>query len=122
MPLQFLRFKSEDGTGLIWFINLLGIVVLVLLTMISSVDQFLRVAKYKDFLEQYAVSTKSLINLGQTIAQAEQKLIPVVRENQYSVTTTLLEDGTTVEAHGCIHWEAPLVIFNRDICLSALAR
>lgn len=122
MLLRFRRFKSDDGTGLIWFINLLGIVVLVLLTMISSVDQFVRVAKYKDFLEQYAVSTKSLINLGQTVAQAEQKLIPVVRENQYSVTTTLLGDGATVEAHGCLHWEAPLVIFNRDICLSALAR
>ena len=120
--MRFLNFKSEVGTGLIWFINLLAIVVLVLLIMISSVDQFVRVAKYKDFLEQYALSTKSHINLGQTVAQAEQKLIPVVRENPYSVTTTLLEDGTTVEAHGCIHWEAPLVIFNRDICLSALAR
>ena len=120
MPLKNIR--AESGSSIIWFINLLGITVLLLLTMVATVDQFIRVANFKNYLEQYSLSIKSLTNLGFTIEQAELKLKSVVSKSNYSVNAHWLADSKTIEASGCFTWEAPLVVFSRDICLIARAR
>ena len=122
MLLRFHKLNSEAGSSLIWFINFTGLLIVLVLVMVSSVDQFVRLSQYQDFLEEYALSVKALTNLNDTIEQAQMKLNSSLGDTTDGLSANWMQDGVTVEVNGCLDWKAPLISLSQQYCLSAKAR
>lgn len=90
--------------------------------MVSSVDQFVRLSQFQDYLEEYALSVKALTNLHETIDQAKVKLNSSLGATTDGLSVNWMQDGVTVEVRGCLDWKAPLISLSQQHCLSARAR
>ena len=122
--------RDDAGTALIWFVFLVALLCLVVLTLATSVHQYLFASELIDFTEQFAVAVKTQLQLEETVlvesvakdvlsAVTSQYLFPNLQLAQVS-----LESGDTVRVGFCAEWVSPLreVSASRTICEMALAR
>lgn len=119
---------SERGTSLVWLTALLTLVTSICLVFASSINQYLLARELTDYAEQFAMSTKTLVNQGQDIQTIEQKLISVTssrfKNSDFVVENVNLVDSKTVEVVVCATWHSPmpLVPVDRSVCEKALSR
>jgi hypothetical protein len=128
--LEFKVVRDDQGTALIWFVFLVALLCLVVLTLATSVHQYLFARELIDFTEQFAVAVKTRLQLeqGLPVTTVARDLLSVVA-SQYSFPNLLLrqvslEAGDTVRVVFCAEWVSPLreVSASRTICEMALAR
>ncbi len=128
--LVFKVVRDDAGTALIWFVFLVALLCLVVLTLVTSVHQYLFARELIDFTEQFAVAVKTKLQLEETVPVAfvAQDLLSAV-SSQYSFPSlrlgqVSLEAGDTVRVVFCAEWVSPLreVSASRTICEMALAR
>jgi hypothetical protein len=122
--------RDDQGTALIWFVFLVALLCLVVLTLATSVHQYLFARELIDFTEQFAVAVKTRLQLeqGLPVTNVARDLFSVVA-SQYSfpnlqLRQVSLESGDTVRVVFCAEWASPLreVSASRTICQMALAR
>jgi hypothetical protein len=122
--------SSEKGSALIWFVFLVAILCLVVLTLASAVHQYLFARELIDFTEQFALGVKTRYQLqpGSNISSLASGLLQEVA-SQYSFSSlqlrqVSLESGDTVRVVFCARWNSPVsaVSASRTICEVALAR
>ena len=122
--------SSEKGSALIWFVFLVAILCLVVLTLASAVHQYLFARELIDFTEQFALGVKTRYQLqpGSNISSLASSLLQEVA-SQYSFSSlqlrqVSLETGETVRVIFCAKWEPPVAVVSasRTICEVALAR
>ena len=127
---MFKVVRDDQGTALIWFVFLVALLCLVVLTLATSVHQYLFARELIDFTEQFAVAVKTRLQLeqGLPVTTVARDLLSVVA-SQYSFPNLLLrqvslEAGDTVRVVFCAEWVSPLreVSASRTICEMALAR
>jgi len=122
------NLRSDSGTALIWFIGLLVLVTLVCLLLVTTVHEYLFVRGLHDFVEQYALAEKTLVDRGFSISNASDLLREqaLSQGNNYelSVAKTQFVDAKSLQVIICATWHAPLPIFEytKLICESAIAR
>ena len=122
--------SSEKGSALIWFVFLVAILCLVVLTLASAVHQYLFARELIDFTEQFALGVKTRYQLqpGSNISSLASSLLQEVASQYSFISLQLkqvsLETGETVRAIFCAKWESPVasVGASRTICEAALAR
>ena len=117
--------ESENGSSLIWFVSLVALVVMVLLVLASSIHQYLFARSLTDYVEQIAVSGKTLINQNVSIAELENRLQQLPHFSQPLTDFDFsYDDGRTLAVRICSKWVSPfpLVSVSRVICEKALAR
>lgn len=127
---MFKVVRDDEGTALIWFVFLIALLCLVVLTLATSVHQYLFARELIDFTEQFAVAVKTKLQLEETVsvslaakdvlnAVASQYSFPNLQLRQVS-----LESGDTVRVVFCAEWVSPIreVSASRTICEMALAR
>ena len=126
----FNNFSEESGSGLIWFVSLLGLVAAVAGIMVSASDEFLSTRKLTDYAEQYAIALKTQLNLSPStdlnslakslfiITSSSQKL------NGLEITNVTIESGETVHVEVCMNWRGPIlpISLEKRICERAFAR
>ncbi len=122
--------RDDAGTALIWFVFLVALLCLVVLTLATSVHQYLFARELIDFTEQFAVAVKTKLQFEETlpVSAAAKDLLSAVT-SQYSfpnlqLRQVSLESGDTVRVVFCAEWVSPLreVSASRIICGMALAR
>ena len=122
--------RDESGSALIWFVFLVALLCLLVLTLASSIHQYLIARELIDFTEQFAVGVKTKFQFQDKLSVssiASTLLSEVV--SQYSFTglqlkQVSLEAGETVKVVFCADWIYPVssVDASRRICEMALAR
>ena len=122
--------KDETGSALIWFVFLVALLCLILLTLASSIHQYLFARELIDFTEQFALAVKTKFHLrnGLSVASIASTLLSEVGP-QYSfeylhLKQASLESGETVKVIFCAKWNSPVpsIDASRKICEMALAR
>ncbi len=115
----------ESGSSLIWFVSLLALVVLVLLTLVSSLHQFLFARKLHDYTEQVALAGKTWLSQGLTVSEVEDRFsqLPEFPRKITDMKVTY-QDGRTLEVSLCSTWlpPVPAVVGSVEICENAKAR
>lgn len=128
--LVFKVVRDDEGTALIWFVFLVALLSLVVLTLATSVHQYLFARELIDFTEQFAVAVKTQFQLEESVpvTSVAKDLLSAVT-SQYSfpnlqLRQVSLESGDTVRVVFCAEWVSPLreVSVSRTICEMALAR
>lgn len=122
--------RDESGSALIWFVFLVALLCLLVLTLAASIHQYLFARELIDFTEQFAVAVKTKFQFQETLpisSIASTLLSEVV--SQYSFTglqlkQVSLEAGETVKVVFCADWVSPVASIDasRRICEMALAR
>jgi hypothetical protein len=122
--------RDETGSALIWFVFLVVLLCLIVLTLASSIHQYLFARELTDFSEQFAIAIKTRLQLGagSSVASLAATLISEVAA-QYSfdflqLKQISLESGETVKVVFCAQWNSPVASLDasRRICEIALAR
>lgn len=122
--------RDDAGTALIWFVFLVASLCLVVLTLATSVHQYLFARELINFTEQFAVAVKTTLQLEETVlVESVAKDLLSAVSAQYSfpnlqLRQVSLEAGGTVRVVFCADWVSPLreVSASRTICEVALAR
>jgi Flp pilus assembly protein TadG len=121
--------KDDSGSALIWFVFLVALLCMLVLTLATSVHQYLFARELIDFTEQFALAIKTKLQYeGSQVSSIATALLSEVspqygfdglRLNQVS-----LEAGETVKVIFCADWNSPVasVDASRRICEMALAR
>ena len=122
--------RDESGSALIWFVFLVALLCLLVLTLAASVHQYLFARELIDFTEQFALAVKTKLQFQENMpvsSMASTLLSEVV--SQYSFTglqlkQVSLEAGETVKVVFCADWVSPVTSIDasRRICEMALAR
>ena len=122
--------RDESGSALIWFVFLVALLCLLVLTLASSIHQYLFARELIDFTEQFAVAVKTKFQFQDRLpvsSIASTLLSEVI--SQYSFTglqlkQVSLEAGETVKVVFCADWISPVssVDASSTICEMALAR
>jgi Flp pilus assembly protein TadG len=122
--------RDETGSALIWFVFLVVLLCLIVLTLASSIHQYLFARELTDFTEQFAIAIKTRLQLGvgSSVSSLTATLISEVAP-QYSfealqLNQISLESGDTVKVIFCAQWNSPVAYLDatRRICEMALAR
>lgn len=122
--------RDESGSALIWFVFLVALLCLVVLTLATSIHQYLFARELIDFTEQFslAVKTKLQFQENSTVSSIASSLLSEVAPN-YSfdglqLKQVTLEAGETVKVMFCADWSSPVTAIDasRRICEMALAR
>ena len=122
--------REETGSALIWFVFLVVLLCLIVLTLASSIHQYLFARELTDFTEQFAISVKTRLQLsaGSSVSSIAATLFSEVAP-QYSfdflqLKQISLESGETVKVVFCAQWNSPVASLDasRSICEMALAR
>ena len=122
--------REETGSALIWFVFLVVLLCLIVLTLASSIHQYLFARELTDFTEQFAIVIKARLQLGaaSSVSSLASTLISEVAPH-YSfdflqLKQISLESGETVKVVFCAQWNSPVasVDASRRICEMALAR
>lgn len=122
--------RDENGSALIWFVFLIVLLSLIVLTLASSIHQYLFARELIDFTEQFAISIKTRMQLGagSSVSSLAATLISEVAPKYSFESLELkqisLESGETVKVIFCAKWSSPVTTFDasRRICEIALAR
>jgi len=122
--------KEEKGSALIWFVFLVALLCLLVLTLAASVHQYLFARELTNFTEQFALALKTRLQFSPSadlyglannllFEVAQSYAFPELRLGQLS-----LEAGETVRVVFCAKWTSPVnsVDAARTICEIALAR
>jgi len=121
----FLVIDSEKGSSLIWFINLIALVVLIILMLSVGISEFQSARKVKLFADQYAIAIMTLTQQGNSLDQSRQKLDSVIHaENEFKLEVNFMQDGKTLEVLACKLWNTPIPLVQADrmICERSRAR
>lgn len=122
--------KDDAGSALIWLVFLVVLLCLIVLTLASSIHQYLFARELIDFTEQFALAVKTKLQLanGSPVASIATTLLSEVGP-QYSFDSlqlkqVILESGETVKVIFCAEWNSPVEALDasRRICEMALAR
>ncbi len=122
--------REESGSALIWFVFLVVLLCLIVLTLASSIHQYLFARELTDFTEQFAlaIKTRQQLGVGSSVTSLASTLLSEVAP-QYSFDALQLkqvtvESGETVKVIFCAEWESPVASLDasRRICEQALAR
>lgn len=122
--------RDEKGSALIWFVFLVVLLSLIVLTLASSIHQYLFARELIDFTEQFAISIKTRMQLGagSSVSSLAATLISEVAPKYSFESLELkqisLESGETVKVIFCAMWSSPVTTLDasRRICELALAR
>lgn len=116
---------KEAGSSLIWFVSLLALTVLILLTLVSSMHQFLFARKLHDYTEQVALAGKTWLLQGVDLGTLEAKLDQLPSFPSF-LTKRKIDylDGKTLEVELCSTWVSPITLItaSAEMCESAKAR
>jgi len=121
-------YQREDGSSFVWFTGLLVVIVMGCLTLALSIHQYLFARQLKDFVEEYALATKTLLiqqkPLPSIKTYLDEKVLAVTAFKDMKIRELSLLDSNTVQVVGCATWNAPMALIqtNREICEVALAR
>jgi len=122
--------RDETGSALIWFVFLVALLCLIVLTLASSIHQYLFARELTDFTEQFAlvIKTRLQLGVGPSVSSLASALLSEVGP-QYSFESlqlkqVTLESGETVRVIFCAEWNSPVASIDasRKICEQALAR
>jgi len=121
---------SEQGSALIWFVFLVALLTLVVLTLASAISQYILARELIDFTEQFALAVKTKLQINPTtnIQTVAISLLNEVGDKFNFVGLQLsdvsLEAGQTVKVSFCAKWNSPIssVAGSKTICELALAR
>lgn len=122
---MFLVIDSEKGSSLIWFINLIALVVLIILMLSVGISEFQSARKVKLFADQYAIAIMTLTQQGNSLDQSRQKLDSIIHaENEFKLEVNFMQDGKTLEVRACKLWNTPIPLVQADrmICERSRAR
>lgn len=122
--------REDKGSALIWFVFLVALLCLLVLTLAASVHQYLFARELTNFTEQFALALKTRLQFspsadfsglanGLLFEVSQGYSFPELRLRQLS-----LEAGDTVRVVFCAKWTSPVnsVDATRTICEIALAR
>ena len=122
--------SNESGSALIWFVFLVALLCLLVLTLAASIHQYLFARELIDFTEQFALAVKTKIQFQENfpVSTIATSLLAEVA-SQYSfadlqLKQVSLEAGETVRVVFCADWVFPVTSIDasRRICEMALAR
>jgi hypothetical protein len=122
--------REEQGSALIWFVFLLALLFIVVMTLAASIHQFLFARELTDFTEQFALAIKTRFQF-QSNSNLDTLASALIREvsSLYSfpglqLRSISLEAGETVKVIFCAKWTSPIpsIEASRTICEAALAR
>ena len=121
--------RDESGTALIWFVFLVALLCLLVITLATSIHQYLFARELIDFTEQFALAVKTKLQYeGSQVSSIATALLAEVSP-QYSfaglqLKLVSLEAGETVKVVFCADWKSPVASIDasRRICEMALAR
>jgi Flp pilus assembly protein TadG len=121
---------NEQGSALIWFVFLVALLTLVVLTLAAAINQYILARELTDFTEQFAlaVKTKLQLNPSLNLSSIASSLLAEVANKFDFVELKLnhlsLEAGQTVKVSFCAKWNSPIASLSatRTICELALAR
>jgi Flp pilus assembly protein TadG len=124
------RTQSEQGSALIWFVFLVALLTLVVLTLAAAISQYILARELTDFTEQFALAVKTKLQLspGMNISTLASSLLTEVANKfnfaELKLAHLSLEAGQTVKVSFCARWDSPITSFSasRTICELALAR
>jgi Flp pilus assembly protein TadG len=124
------RIQSDQGSALIWFVFLVALLTLVVLTLAAAISQYILARELTDFTEQFALAVKTKLQLspGTNISTVASPLLNEVATKFNFVELKLnhlsLEAGQTVKVSFCAKWDSPIASLSatRTICEIALAR
>lgn len=122
--------RGEDGSALIWFVFLVALLCLVVITLAASVHQYLFARELTDFTEHFAVAVKTKLQLqvSDSVLSLATDLFKEVSSKytfqKLELKAISLEAGATVRVVFCAEWVSPVdtVRATRTICEMALAR
>lgn len=117
--------SNEKGSSLIWFINLMALLVVIILLMSAAIGEFQNARSLKLFADEYALSILSLTQQGNSLSESRQKLEEVLQvEKAVNLEIKFLEDGKTLEVIACKRWQSPIPIIqaSRVFCERSRAR
>jgi hypothetical protein len=109
---------------------LVALLCLIVLTLASSIHQYLFARELTDFTEQFAlvIKTRLQLGVGPSVSSRASALLSEVGP-QYSFESlqlkqVTLESGETVRVIFCAEWNSPVASIDasRKICEQALAR
>ena len=122
--------SDDSGSALIWFVFLIALLCLLILTLAASIHQYLFARELMDFTEQFALAVKTKIQFqnSPTVSIIATSLLSEVAPH-YSfdgleLKQVSLEAGETVKVVFCAEWNSPVssIDASRRICEMALAR
>ena len=121
--------KDDSGSALIWFVFLVAILCMLVLTLATIVHQYLFARELIDFTEQFALAIKTKLQYeGSQVSSIATALLSEVSP-QYSfdglqLKQVSIEAGETVKVIFCADWNSPVATIDasRRICEMALAR
>lgn len=124
------RTQSEQGSALIWFVFLVALLTLVVLTLAAAISQYILARELTDFTEQFAIAVKTKLQLspGTNISTLASSLLTEVANKfnfaELKLADLSLEAGQTVKVSFCARWDSPIASLasTRTICELALAR
>lgn len=122
--------SNESGSALIWFVFLVALLCLLVLTLAASIHQYLFARQLIDFTEQFALAVKTKIQFQENISVstiATSLLAEVASQYSFAglqLKQVSLEAGETVRVVFCADWKSPVTSIDasRRICEMALAR
>ena len=121
--------KDDSGSALIWFVFLVALMCMLVLTLATSVHQYLFARELIDFTEQFALAIKTKLQYeGSQVSSIATAILSEVSP-QYSfdglqLKQVSIEAGETVKVIFCADWNSPVATIDasRRICEMALAR
>ena len=124
------RAHSDQGSALIWFVFLMALLTLVVLTLAAAISQYIMARELTDFTEQFALAVKTKLQLspGTNITTVASSLLNEVANKfnfaELKLNHLSLEAGQTVKVSFCARWDSPINSFSatRTICELAFAR
>lgn len=124
------RTQCDQGSALIWFVFLVALLTLLVLTLAAAISQFILARELTDFTEQFALAVKTKLQLNPSsnvYAIANSLLAEVANKYNFSQLTLnqlSLESGQTVKVSFCSNWSSPIASLtaSKTICELALAR
>lgn len=121
---------DEQGSALIWFVFLVALLTLVVLTLAAAISQYILARELTDFTEQFALALKTKLQLTPT-SNVQTLAMSLLNEvagkfnfTHLQLSDLSLEPGQTVKVTFCANWSSPLasVTASKTICELALAR
>jgi hypothetical protein len=122
--------RNESGSALIWFVFLVALLSLLVLTLATSIHQYLFARELTDFTEQFALTVKTKLQFqgsSPVVVVANdllEELAPHMSFDGLQLKQVSLEAGETVKVVFCADWSSPVASIDasRRICELALAR
>jgi len=117
--------SREDGSSLIWFINLIALITAVVLILSAAISQYQFANRLKLFADNYVLAAATIHESGQTLDFAKFKLSAAIEHFDIAkLELSMLSDDKTLEVVICRTWHSPIPLLQLDeqICERSRAR